>query len=267
MGNLSKFEKLTHVQLQQKIIHLESELSLIRTNREIQNRKDKERINMLKQDNESLRLELQEALNENGMYNEERDQLIKDYNKLLMKNSEDENKILQLEKHIGLEEIDDKIEKLSLENDKLIQLTENLTKQIDIHQETIERYDKEKQISDQEIMQLQKELTQSENECKMYQQKNIQLEADKDAVLQSEKELRLEISNLKSQVMELEKVKNEMSVHLKERENQVGKLQEEYNQVVEEKTALHTINERLQLKLSQNEKDIAIYKEKKHLSS
>ena len=88
-------------------------------------------------------------------------------------------------------------------------------------------------------MQLQKELTQSENECKMYQQKNIQLEADKDAVLQSEKELRLEISNLKITSNGIGEGKKRNSVDLKERENQVGKLQEEYNQVVEEKTALH----------------------------
>ncbi len=86
MVNVSKFEKLTHVQLQQKVIHLESELSFIRTNNERRDRKYIERINMLEQENERTKIEFKELVNENQAYNHERNELIKDYNELILKN-------------------------------------------------------------------------------------------------------------------------------------------------------------------------------------
>ena len=62
--------------------------------------------------------------------------------------------------------------------------------------------------------------------------------------------------------MELEKAKIEMSVRLKERGNEVGKLQEEYKLIVKEKTDIHHTLTQLQQKLTQSEQDLAMYQEK-----
>ena len=52
--------------------------------------------------------------------------------------------------------------------------------------------------------------------------------------------------------MEVEKVKTEMLDSLKEQENEVGKLQEENNQFVEEKTVLLNKLAQLQQELTQS---------------
>lgn len=366
-----KFDKLTYVQLQQKVIHLDSELSFIRTDREKKDRKYLERINMLKQDNERLKVEFQEVLNDHVMYSRERDELIKDYNELLLKNKAAQDKIVQLEKHIGQTEFDETIERFSCENDKLVNLVEELKKEIEFYQENTERHVQEKQISEAEMIRMRKELSRLEedneemhriiikerelvqehqmqivalkneveeknhfylekkvmqesvaelqkqliekeakaemlNEEKelsiadfskerdqlnnniqkirnekqqleqalekknivlddvtmqnqkmsqelqvlqekeeQLQQKNVsylqkitQLEADKNMAFESESHLKKEIINVKSQLMEMEKLKTEMLDRLKERENEVGKLKDENHRFVEEKTVL-----------------------------
>ena len=381
MANISKFEKLTHVQLQQKVIHLESELSFVRTNRETHDRKYLERLQMVQQENERLKFKVQEVLNENVMYNQERDGLIKDYNELLLKNTDDQNKILQLERRIGLGDFDEKIERLSYENGNLVKMAEDLRKEADLLREDAEKHVKEKQISEAEmerlreelshleeaneemnriiikdrdlvqdyklqitalnkeiedkkqiylekkateesIAELQKQLMEKEtafsmqmkeleanlteskkqicqinkektdleqelekenfvlNDTKMqnqkmeqdlqvlkqknvaYLQKITQLEDDQKAARELENQLKTEISNVKSQLMEVEKVRTEMLGRLKEREDEVGKLQEENNQFVEEKTVLLNKFAQLQQELTQSENECNMYQEK-----
>lgn len=357
MEKRGKFEKLTHVQLQQKVIHLESELSFIRTNRERRDRKCLERVNLLEQENDRLKIEFQEVVNEKVEYSREIKALIKDYNELLMKNTADQNKILQLERSIGLGEFEEKIESLSSENDMLVKLVKDLKKEAELLRGDVEKHLTEKQIYESEMEQFKKELssleeaneemhrltikerelveselTQMENACNLYQEKEIALimqiekgEADlieaqneisqinkentdlkqelekknivlnnktienqkkdqdlqflkqkneaylqkiskleeyKNAALESEGHLKTEILNVKSQLMGSEKVKNEMLILLKEQENEVGRLKEENNRFVEEKTVLLNKLAQLEKELIQSENNHTIYQEK-----
>ncbi len=65
----SKYEKLSHIQLQQKIIHLESQLSYYRSNKEKQEQNCLEQIAVLRIHNERLRTEIHELLEDNEKFN------------------------------------------------------------------------------------------------------------------------------------------------------------------------------------------------------
>ncbi len=151
MSRHSQYEKLTHVQLQQKVIHLESELSHYRTDREKKERKYHKWIMMLKQDNDRLKKELQEVLHHHETYNQERDELINDYNKLLMENASYQRKIDELE------------------DGELAKLVEKLRKEIEIHKESIKRHLRERKISEATIEQMRKEISHFQEE---YEEKN-----------------------------------------------------------------------------------------------
>ena len=98
------------------------------------------------------------------------------------------------------------------------------------------------------------------------QQKITQLEDDQKAALELN-HLKTEISNVKSQLMEVEKIKIRMLDSLKKRENEVGKLQEENNQFVEEKTVLLNKLAQLQQELTQSQKECNCIGKKKLLLS
>ena len=93
------------------------------------------------------------------------------------------------------------------------------------------------------------------------------MEEDQKAALELENQLKTEISNVKSQLMEVEKVRTEMLDSLKQRENEVGKLQEENNQFVEEKTVLLNKFAQLQQELTQSENECNCIRKKNLLLS
>ncbi|TWH90558.1 coiled-coil domain-containing protein, partial [Cytobacillus oceanisediminis] len=74
----SRFERLTYVQMQQKLIHLESELSYFRTNHEGVVQKYNEQLKQMKQDNDLLKRDVQNLKKENETL------LLNDYNPKLI---------------------------------------------------------------------------------------------------------------------------------------------------------------------------------------
>jgi chromosome segregation ATPase len=104
----SQLERLTHVQLIQRVIHLESELSHCRVKIENLEAKHREETGMLLRENERLKAQVNELLDDQETYEQERDELIKEYNELLLKNAAE-----------GNHEIEKENEKLRKDLDKL----------------------------------------------------------------------------------------------------------------------------------------------------
>jgi chromosome segregation ATPase len=166
MSKRQRFEKLTHMQLQQKVIHLDSELIHCQSISELKDRRYREQLIRLQQENENLRREMQGIINESRMYYQERDELIFEYNRMLQSNKAYQAKLTQLKESNKETEIAGKTGRLAAENENLVKLTEELRKEAEMHKENSENLIKEKQIMEVQLEELKKEISLMRKESK-----------------------------------------------------------------------------------------------------
>ncbi|MFB3161481.1 hypothetical protein ABLO26_08910 [Neobacillus sp. 179-J 1A1 HS] len=167
-----RLEKLTTLQLQQKVIHLDSELLQFRSISEKRERGYQEQIVRLRYENENLRKEMQGVINEHNRYFQERDQLIVEYNKILLKNKAYQTKLTQLKESDQVTEVVQKNDQLEEKYEMLVKLTEELRKKAQMHKENSEKLLKEKQLTEDKLEECQNEIIQLRKESKEYQQNN-----------------------------------------------------------------------------------------------
>jgi chromosome segregation ATPase len=160
----TRFEKLTHMQLQQKVIHFESELMQCQSVKEINDRSYHEHLNKLLHENSNLRRELRE-----------RNKLIFEYNEILQKNNAYRNKLDQFEESNQVTVLLERNGLYAQENDKLVKLTEELKKEAQMHMETSEKLLKEKQVSEVKVEQFKKDLSLMRKEYKENHQKLLKV--------------------------------------------------------------------------------------------
>jgi chromosome segregation ATPase len=325
-----RFEKLTQIQLQQKVIHLESELVQCRSISETKDRSYREQIIRLRQDNDNLRREMQGFINEQKTYFQERDELIHEYNKMLQKTMVYQTKLAQLmesngvpelvektdqvaggefrkiehllqeaikereeifednqalqeslkELHQKITEKDERIESLQQGIVRLQEGTEEYKNTVELLQKrekTLVQRNKEMGAELSEVQkilnQLNKEKGTLQNELQLkkrvlnnvtaqnrdfvqqlevlnenveqitkknvtYLQKITQLDSEKHAALKLFENNQTELSNAKTQIMELKTLKNKLLNRLKNRMKEVRRLEKENNQFLEEKDGL-----------------------------
>jgi chromosome segregation ATPase len=170
-----RLEKLTTLQLQQKVIHLDSELLQFRSISEKRERGYQEQIVRLRYENENLRKEMQGVINEHNRYFQERDQLIVEYNKILLKNKAYQTKLAQLKESDQVDQVTEVVQKndqLAEKYEMLVKLTEELRKKAQVHKENSEKLLKEKQLTEDKLEECQNEIIQLRKESKEYQQNN-----------------------------------------------------------------------------------------------
>ncbi|SDN52806.1 hypothetical protein [Bacillus sp. OK048] len=168
-----RFEKLTQMQLQQKVIHLESELVQCQSLSETKDRSYREQMIRLRQDNDILRREMQGILNEQKTYLQERDGLILEYNKIIQKNRAYQTKIAQLKESNMVTQSVEKTDRVAEENDNLVKLAEELRREAQVHKENSEKLFKEKQIKEVQLEQLKKEMSLLRKEYKESHQNHL----------------------------------------------------------------------------------------------
>ncbi|MCQ6282554.1 hypothetical protein [Bacillus sp. EB600] len=164
MTKQSQLERLTQVQLIQKIIHLESELSLYRTERESKNRRFQEKIMELKHEKVVLKGEIQKLLDEQETYYEERDELIRDYNEFLLKKDDYEKQISFLKERNDDANVLNQLENYEKENERLTQMVDQLNKKNMIQKEMELRLLEEKKNLKSELEGLRTHLSELEEE-------------------------------------------------------------------------------------------------------
>jgi chromosome segregation ATPase len=171
MSKRQRFEKLTHLQLQQKVIHLDSELVHCHSISQTKDRSYREQMVRLQQDNDNLRREMQGIINEHNTYYQDRNKLIHEYNKILQKNMAYQTKLAQLKESNEAAESKKKTDRFADENNNLVKLTEDLRKEAQMHEENSEKLFKEKQIMEVQLEELKKEISLMRKEYKESQQK------------------------------------------------------------------------------------------------
>jgi chromosome segregation ATPase len=230
------------MQLQQKVIHLESELLHCQSVRETRERSYYEQLNKLLHDNNNLRRELQGIINEKKMYNQEKDKLIFEYNVMLQKNNTYRNKLDQIKESNQVTELVEKNGLYAQENNKLVKLTEELRKEAQMHRENSEKLIKDKQVSEVQVEKLQKDLSLMRKEYQEYHEMLLK-------VHEWEDEIQKLGTLLKKAVLEKEEIC---------RDNQA--LQASINELRQEITGKDETIESFKIVEVSNQKDIKEYK-------
>lgn len=216
---LRNIDRLSPIQLQQKIIHLESELSYCRNDKETRFQNYHEQIRLMKQDNSRLKREMERILNENEIYSLERDELIKDYNELLVVNKELQTKINQHEKH-------GRTLHLKEQQEKVVPDQESYEKCIEELQLQVKEKDKEIEELKEIESNLQLQLTESHAERELFSERCIALASEK------------------------QKLKEELSIKTTE----LNKVQQEMAEIMKVMRSLDSDNESSQQELHESEK-------------
>jgi chromosome segregation ATPase len=195
---LRNIDRLSPIQLQQKIIHLESELSYCRNDKETRFQNYHEQIRLMKQDNSRLKREMERILNENEIFSLERDELIKDYNELLLVNKELQTKINQ---HGNL----GRTFYLKEQQEKVVSDKESYEKCIEELQLQVKEKDKEIEGLKEIESNLRLQLTESHAERELFSERCIVLASEQQKL---EQELSIKTA-------ELNKVQHEMAEIMK----------------------------------------------------
>lgn len=184
----TRFEKQTNLQLQQKVIHFESELLRCQSIKEIDARKYQEHLSGLHHNNNNLRRQLQE-----------RDKLIFEYNESL---NAYRNRLDQFKEGNQVTELLEKNSLYAQENGKLVKLTEELRKEANLHKGNSDKLLKEKQVMEVQVEQLKKDLSLMRKENEEYRLSFL-------TVQEREEEIRKLESLLKKVVKEKEETLRE----------------------------------------------------------
>jgi chromosome segregation ATPase len=258
----TRFEKLTHMQLQQKVIHFESELIQCQSVKEIKDRSYQEYLNKLLHENNNLRRELQE-----------RNKLIFEYNEILQKNNGYRNKLVQFEESNKVTELLERNELYAQENDKLVKLTEEFKKEAQMHIETSEKLLKEKQVSEIQVEQLKKDLSLMRKEFKENHQKllNVQESEDeirklgtllkkavkeKDEIWRDYQTLQANLNELHQEFTGKEEKIDSLNIAELSTASQISQISTERNELKIKLKKIRTDKQELQLTLESKEKEL-----------
>ena len=145
MSKRTRIDKLTNIQLQQKIIHYKSELLRCQSSKEIDARSRHDQLTRLQYDNNNLRKQLQE-----------RDKLIFQYNEMIVTY---QNKLDQFKEDNQITVLHEKNSLYAQENDRLVKLTEELRNEVSLHKGNSDNLLKEIQVKGVQVEELNKDLT------------------------------------------------------------------------------------------------------------
>ncbi|OLS34067.1 hypothetical protein [Bacillus sp. MRMR6] len=232
-----RFDKLTQMQLQQKVIHLESELLKCQSISETKERSNREQVIRLLQDNNNLRREMQKILNDYKTYAQDRDELIIEYNKMFQKNKAYQIKLTQLKENNDVREIVLKNDRIAEENDKLVKLAEELRKEAQRQKEISEKLLNEKQEKEVQLEQLKKGISLLKEEHKESQQ-NLFKGHDREVEIRKLEPLLKKAIKEREEVFEhneaLQASLNELRLKITEKDERNGILQHSIKQFQED---------------------------------
>lgn len=194
----SQLEKLSNVQLIQKIIHLNSELSLAQSEKHQMNERNQKQVRLIDRENSLLKGKIQELLNEREMYNQEINILTQKLNSYEMRFSKLKNSDLM-----------ESMEAYARENNELRQLVDQLEQVTTVYDKKEENYLTEIDSLKDDI---QKMYSLVEEKKRLEQEKTL-METKIDEITQSKAELEEENNLIKQEI------KKQSSLYQEEKEN------------------------------------------------
>ncbi|MED4206755.1 hypothetical protein [Neobacillus mesonae] len=228
----SQLEKLSNVQLIQKIIHLNSELSLAQSEKHQMNERNQKQVRLIDRENSLLKGKIQELLNEREMYNQEINILTQKLNSYEMRFSKLKNSDLM-----------ESMEAYARENNELRQLVDQLEQVTTVYDKKEENYLTEIDSLKDDI---QKMYSLVEEKKRLEQEKTL-METKIDEITQSKAELEEENNLIKQEI------KKQSSLYQEEKENykaendnlkieiqKMNSLKDENKRLEQEKTLLET---------------------------